>query len=48
VNALAALPLATATPGWHDLVGLLPEVIVAGGFLLLMLLDLVVPPARRT
>ena len=48
MNALAALPLATATPGWHDLVGLLPELIVAGGFLALMLLDLVVPPARRT
>jgi NADH-quinone oxidoreductase subunit N len=48
VNALAALPLATATPGWHDLLGLLPEVIVAGGFVALMLLDLVVPPARRT
>ncbi|MGO8686737.1 MAG: NADH-quinone oxidoreductase subunit N [Candidatus Dormibacteria bacterium] len=47
MSPLAALPLATATPGWHDLVGVLPELIVAGGFLLLMALDLLVPPARR-
>jgi NADH-quinone oxidoreductase subunit N len=48
VNALAVLRLATTTPGWHDLVGVLPELIVAAGFLLLMLLDLLVPPARRS
>ena len=45
---LAALPGTTATPGLSDFIGVLPEVVVAGGFLLLMLLDLVVPPARRT
>jgi len=48
VNLFAGLPLATATPSASDLVGLLPEIIVAGGFVLLMLLDLVVPAARRT
>lgn len=48
MSLLAGLPLATATPGGGDLIGLLPEVIAAGGFLLLMLADLVVPPERRT
>jgi NADH-quinone oxidoreductase subunit N len=37
----------SATPGLHDLVGLLPEVILAAAFVALMLLDLVVPAARR-
>jgi NADH-quinone oxidoreductase subunit N len=48
VNLLAGLPLATATPGTSDLIGILPELIAAAGFLCLMLLDLVVPPSRRT
>jgi len=48
MTPLGALPLSTATPGLSDLAGVLPELIVAGGFLLLMLLDLVVPPSRRT
>lgn len=45
---LAGLPLATATPGTSDLIGMLPEVVVAGGFLVLMLLDLLIPAPRRT
>jgi len=45
---LAGVPLATAVPGATDFVGVLPEVIVAGGFLCLMLLDLWVPASRRT
>lgn len=48
MNLVAGLPLATATPGGADFIGLLPEVVTAAGFLLLMLLDLVVPVARRT
>ncbi len=47
MSMIAGLPLATATPGGGDLVGLLPEIIVAVGFLALMLMDLVVPPSRR-
>ena len=34
-------------PGGSDIIGLLPELIVGGGFLMLMLLDLVVPARRR-
>jgi NADH-quinone oxidoreductase subunit N len=45
---LSSVALSTATPGMSDFIGLLPEVTVAAGFVLLMLLDLVVPPARRT
>jgi NADH-quinone oxidoreductase subunit N len=48
VIPLTGLPLATSIPGITDFIGLLPEVVAAGGFLCLMLLDLVVPPARRT
>jgi NADH-quinone oxidoreductase subunit N len=40
--------VSSATPTLHDFVGLLPEVILAGAFVALMLLDLVVPAARRT
>ena len=37
-----------ATPTLHDFVGVLPEAILAVAFIALMLLDLVVPPARRS
>ena len=36
------------TPSTNDLLGLLPELILAGGFVALMLLDLVVPARRRS
>lgn len=41
------LPL-PAFPQTEDVVRLVPEIVVAAGFVLLMLLDLVVPPRRRT
>jgi NADH-quinone oxidoreductase subunit N len=37
-----------AYPSTDDLLRILPELVVAGGFLLLMLLDLVVPASRRS
>ncbi|MHB8719647.1 MAG: NADH-quinone oxidoreductase subunit N [Candidatus Dormibacteria bacterium] len=43
---IAGLP-ALVTPGGSDVVGILPELILATGFVALMLLDLVVPPSRR-
>ena len=43
---LAALPALT-TPTGTDIIGVLPEVILAGGFVLLMMLDLVTTPAHR-
>jgi len=46
MHLLAALP-PLKTPSGSDLVGLLPELIMAGGFVLLLLADLVVPATRR-
>ncbi|MFN2569761.1 MAG: NADH-quinone oxidoreductase subunit N [Candidatus Dormibacteria bacterium] len=46
MSLLLNLPALT-TPSGRDLVGLLPELILAGAFLVLMLLDLVTPPTRR-
>jgi NADH-quinone oxidoreductase subunit N len=46
MHLLAALP-PLKTPSGNDLVGLLPELIMSGGFILLLLADLVVPAARR-
>jgi NADH-quinone oxidoreductase subunit N len=46
MHLLAAIPHLT-TPSTHDLVGLLPELVMSGGFILLLLLDLAVPPSRR-
>ncbi len=43
----AALP-ALQIPGGADLRGILPELVLAGAFVALMLLDLVVPPAKRS
>jgi NADH-quinone oxidoreductase subunit N len=48
MSFLGGLPITNATPGASDFIGLLPEVVAAAGFILLMLLDLVVPAARRT
>ena len=45
---IAASPVPLTFPGGRDLVGILPELVLGGAFLLLMLLDLVVPPSRRT
>jgi NADH-quinone oxidoreductase subunit N len=42
----ALVPL--VTPKGSDALGLLPEFVLAGGFVVLMLLDLVVPPSRRS
>jgi len=46
VNVILSLP-ALVTPRASDLVGLLPELILGGAFILLMLLDLVTPASRR-
>jgi NADH-quinone oxidoreductase subunit N len=46
MHLLAALPQ-LSTPSAHDLVGLLPELVMSGGFIILLLLDLVVPASRR-
>jgi len=46
-HLLAALP-PLQTPKSSDLIGLLPELVMSGGFILLLLLDLVVPAPRRT
>jgi NADH-quinone oxidoreductase subunit N len=46
VTTLAALP-ALITPAGSDIVGLLPEVILGGAFVALMMLDLVTKPAQR-
>ena len=45
---IAASPVPLTFPGGNDLVGILPELVLGGAFLLLMLLDLVVPASRRT
>src|SRR6202162_3303018 len=44
----AASPVPLAFPGGSDLIGILPELVLGGAFLLLMLLDLVIPASRRT
>ena len=44
---VAALPR-LVTPNAHDLIGLLPELVMSGGFIIVLLLDLVVPASRRT
>lgn len=46
MNLLAALPAVAPPPG-GDIIGLLPEAILGGAFVVLMLLDLVVPASRR-
>jgi NADH-quinone oxidoreductase subunit N len=46
MHLLAALP-PLKTPSGNDLVGLLPELVMSGGFILLLLADLVVPATRR-
>jgi NADH-quinone oxidoreductase subunit N len=46
VTVLAALPPLT-TPSGVDILGILPEVILAGGFVILLMLDLVTTPAQR-
>ena len=48
VMLIAASPVPLSFPGGRDLVGILPELVLGGAFLLLMLLDLVVPASRRT
>jgi NADH-quinone oxidoreductase subunit N len=48
VTFIAASPVPLTFPGGSDLVGILPELVLGGAFLLLMLLDLVVPASRRT
>ncbi len=45
---VAASPVPLTFPGGHDLIGILPELALGGAFLILMLLDLVIPPSRRT
>ncbi len=45
---IAASPVPLTFPGGNDLIGILPELALGGAFLLLMLLDLVVPASRRT
>jgi NADH-quinone oxidoreductase subunit N len=45
---IAASPVPLTFPGGRDLIGILPELVLGGAFLLLMLLDLVIPPSRRT
>ena len=47
MHLLAALP-PLQTPSAHDLIGLLPELVMSGGFIVLLLLDLVVPAQRRS
>jgi NADH-quinone oxidoreductase subunit N len=44
---LQTLP-ALQLPGGDDAVGILPELVLSGAFVVLMLLDLVVPPSRRS
>ena len=44
---LAAIPV-PSTPAASDLLKLLPELILSGGFVVLLMLDLVVPATRRT
>ena len=44
---IAAIP-PLVTPNGSDVVGILPELIIAGGVVLLMLADLVVPASRRS
>ncbi len=46
MTGLAALPALT-TPRGVDILGILPEVILGGGFVALLLLDLVTGPAHR-
>ena len=46
MSLIAALPALTP-PAGGDIVGVLPEVILASGFILLLLLDLFVPAQRR-
>jgi NADH-quinone oxidoreductase subunit N len=46
MHVLAAIPQLT-TPKTGDLIGLLPELVMSGGFILLLLADLVVPASRR-
>jgi NADH-quinone oxidoreductase subunit N len=46
VTPLAALP-ALVTPNGSDIVGILPEVILGVGFVVLLMLDLVVKPHQR-
>ncbi|MEA2637693.1 MAG: NADH-quinone oxidoreductase subunit, partial [Chloroflexota bacterium] len=48
MTLIAASPVPLTFPGGNDLVGILPELVLGGAFLLLMLLDLVVPASRRT
>jgi NADH-quinone oxidoreductase subunit N len=45
---VAASPVPLTFPGGSDLIGILPELVLGGAFLLLMLLDLVIPASRRT
>ena len=45
---IAASPVPLSFPGGRDLVGILPELVLGGAFLLLMLLDLVIPASKRT
>ncbi len=45
---IAASPVPLSFPGNSDLVGILPELVLGGAFLLLMLLDLVIPASRRS
>ncbi|HEV7677598.1 MAG TPA: NADH-quinone oxidoreductase subunit N [Candidatus Dormibacteraeota bacterium] len=46
MHVLAAIP-PLKTPSANDLIGLLPVLVMSGGFIVLMLLDLVVPARRR-
>jgi NADH-quinone oxidoreductase subunit N len=48
MTLIAASPVPLTFPGGNDLVGILPELVLGAAFLLLMLLDLVVPASRRT
>lgn len=46
MTVLGVLPALAPPPG-IDILGILPEVILAGGFIVLMMLDLVTAPAQR-
>jgi NADH-quinone oxidoreductase subunit N len=46
MTPLAAIP-ALVTPSGVDLLGILPELILGGGFVVLLMLDLVTKPAQR-
>ena len=46
MTTLAAVP-ALVTPSGTDYIGILPELILAGGFVILLMLDLVTSPSRR-